>query len=414
MTDHPGAYVRQIITQAGLSIGQAANAISMQRPHLNNVINAKANVTRSIAYKLDALLGTDTFAMAHDLIARQAAWDWEQDEPERLKVLDEIEHVEDIKEAIQKNRAPKTVQAATPALPAPVTAPVAPKTPKKAKSSASKVAVPDSGIELTIKRVGPQGPVYDCWFRDDSRVTLPADGDAPQLPFTLVVDIDKFPLVYIARQTDENGVTIAPLYRHFLDGLKADGIWSDFTAIDAVFSGVAADFQVRGFVEFEQTKASNATARVFEIDFRSEDDAFLVMMKYGGNVRNAHPVPPPPPFTPRAGRIPADKRVIHRDTGDFKSAWSFSHGLSRVYHNSGIGMRYHYKIKSHALLDWAWKNTVGDFRFIGRHDGSDSSLHFELIDDAIKFADMFAHDGRTVNLPPLEAETKAEGRAEGQ
>lgn len=123
MTDHPGAYVRQIITEAGLSIGQAANAISMQRPHLNNVINAKANVTRTIAYKLDALLGTDTFAMARDLIDRQAAWDWEQDEPERLKVLDEIEHLEDIKEAIQKNRASKTVQAATPALPAPVAAP---------------------------------------------------------------------------------------------------------------------------------------------------------------------------------------------------------------------------------------------------------------------------------------------------
>ena len=57
---HPGRIVRdEIVEPFGLTVGQAAVAFGVSRPHLSNLFNEKAGITPEMAIRLGKALDND-------------------------------------------------------------------------------------------------------------------------------------------------------------------------------------------------------------------------------------------------------------------------------------------------------------------------------------------------------------------
>jgi addiction module HigA family antidote len=57
---HPGRIVRdELLEPFGLTVGQAAEALGVSRPHLSNLLNEKAGITPEMAIRLSKALGND-------------------------------------------------------------------------------------------------------------------------------------------------------------------------------------------------------------------------------------------------------------------------------------------------------------------------------------------------------------------
>jgi antitoxin HigA-1 len=57
---HPGRIVRdELLEPFGLTVGQAAKALGVSRPHLSNLLNEKAGITPEMAIRLSKALGND-------------------------------------------------------------------------------------------------------------------------------------------------------------------------------------------------------------------------------------------------------------------------------------------------------------------------------------------------------------------
>ena len=57
---HPGRIVRdELLAPFGLTVGQAAAALNVSRPHLSNLLNEKAGITPEMAIRLSKALGND-------------------------------------------------------------------------------------------------------------------------------------------------------------------------------------------------------------------------------------------------------------------------------------------------------------------------------------------------------------------
>ena len=57
---HPGRIVRdEILNPFGLTVGQAADALGVGRPHLSNLLNGKAGITPEMAIRLGKALGSE-------------------------------------------------------------------------------------------------------------------------------------------------------------------------------------------------------------------------------------------------------------------------------------------------------------------------------------------------------------------
>ena len=57
---HPGRIVRdELLEPFGLTVGQAAEALGVSRPHLSNLLNEKAGITPQMAIRLSKALGND-------------------------------------------------------------------------------------------------------------------------------------------------------------------------------------------------------------------------------------------------------------------------------------------------------------------------------------------------------------------
>ena len=68
---HPGAYVREHVIPAGMSVTKAAARLEIGRPALSNFLNGNADLSPEMAARLEAAFGTS----ARDLLDRQSAWD---------------------------------------------------------------------------------------------------------------------------------------------------------------------------------------------------------------------------------------------------------------------------------------------------------------------------------------------------
>lgn len=55
---HPGEVLREYIDSAGITVGQAAEAIAYTRPNLSKVLNGRADVETDLAIKLSLAFGT--------------------------------------------------------------------------------------------------------------------------------------------------------------------------------------------------------------------------------------------------------------------------------------------------------------------------------------------------------------------
>ena len=57
---HPGRIVRdELLEPFGLTVGQAAEALGVSRPHLSNLLNEKGGITPEMAIRLSKALGND-------------------------------------------------------------------------------------------------------------------------------------------------------------------------------------------------------------------------------------------------------------------------------------------------------------------------------------------------------------------
>lgn len=54
---HAGKYLKDLLERKGVSITKAAEMLKVNRPHLNNFVNAKVDLTPALAYKLNAFTG---------------------------------------------------------------------------------------------------------------------------------------------------------------------------------------------------------------------------------------------------------------------------------------------------------------------------------------------------------------------
>lgn len=68
---HPGAYVRQTIIPAGMSVTEAATRLGIGRPALSNFLNGKSSLSPGMAARLEKAFGAD----GERLIDMQAAYD---------------------------------------------------------------------------------------------------------------------------------------------------------------------------------------------------------------------------------------------------------------------------------------------------------------------------------------------------
>lgn len=68
---HPGAYVREQVIPAGMTVTKAAALLEVGRPALSNFLNGRADLSPEMAARLEAAFG----ASARDLLDRQSAWD---------------------------------------------------------------------------------------------------------------------------------------------------------------------------------------------------------------------------------------------------------------------------------------------------------------------------------------------------
>lgn len=68
---HPGAYVREHVIPAGITVTKAAALLEVGRPALSNFLNGRADLSPEMAARLEAAFG----ASACNLLDRQSAWD---------------------------------------------------------------------------------------------------------------------------------------------------------------------------------------------------------------------------------------------------------------------------------------------------------------------------------------------------
>lgn len=69
---HPGAIVRNMIEELGMSVTAAAEALAVHRQTLNNLVNLKNGVSPDMAIRLEAVFGSTAdnwlrLQAAHDL-----------------------------------------------------------------------------------------------------------------------------------------------------------------------------------------------------------------------------------------------------------------------------------------------------------------------------------------------------------
>lgn len=89
----PGVFLRDVILPewGATKIAPLATALKVNRPHLIDVLNGKASVTRELAYRLGARFNDH---VADLLIAYQHQWDLQQEAARREQLKAEIERVE--------------------------------------------------------------------------------------------------------------------------------------------------------------------------------------------------------------------------------------------------------------------------------------------------------------------------------
>lgn len=68
---HPGAYVREHVLPAGMTVKEAAKRLDIGRPALSNFLNGNADLSADLAAKLERAFG----ASARELLDKQGAWD---------------------------------------------------------------------------------------------------------------------------------------------------------------------------------------------------------------------------------------------------------------------------------------------------------------------------------------------------
>src|SRR6266702_6018332 len=68
---HPGAYIREKVLPAGLTVTAAAKQLGVGRPALSNLLNGNAALSPDMAVRLQKTFGCD----GEDLLRRQAAYD---------------------------------------------------------------------------------------------------------------------------------------------------------------------------------------------------------------------------------------------------------------------------------------------------------------------------------------------------
>lgn len=79
---HPGEVLREWIPE-DMTVGQAAEALQINRVTLSNVLNGKSGVSANLALRLSAWLGTS----AEMWITMQAQWDlWQAQQQPRPKI----------------------------------------------------------------------------------------------------------------------------------------------------------------------------------------------------------------------------------------------------------------------------------------------------------------------------------------
>lgn len=79
---HPGEVLREWIPE-DMTVGQAADALQINRVTLSNVLNGKAGISANLALRLAAWLGTS----AEMWVAMQSQWDlWQAKQQPRPKI----------------------------------------------------------------------------------------------------------------------------------------------------------------------------------------------------------------------------------------------------------------------------------------------------------------------------------------
>jgi addiction module HigA family antidote len=85
---HPGEVLREWIPE-DISVGQAAEALRINRVTLSNVLNGKSGMSANLALRLATWLGTS----AEMWVQMQAQWDlWQAQQQPRPKIKPLVRH----------------------------------------------------------------------------------------------------------------------------------------------------------------------------------------------------------------------------------------------------------------------------------------------------------------------------------
>jgi addiction module HigA family antidote len=85
---HPGEVLREWIPE-NMTVGQAAEALQINRVTLSNVLNGKSGMSANLALRLSAWLGTSPEMW----VGMQAQWDlWEAQQQPRPKIKPLVRH----------------------------------------------------------------------------------------------------------------------------------------------------------------------------------------------------------------------------------------------------------------------------------------------------------------------------------